>query len=123
MAKRAPRLLFTEDELDTPELQKPIKKAEKAQKKLTKAEAKIPKKKIVQKQRVYDPKENQVVTRLVFEETEKKRPSKLSHAVKASPINAVSAVSHSMVAEDLQCRRQPHRSAGEAYGDEALSGK
>ena len=100
MAKRAPRLLFTEDELDTPELQKPIKKAEKAQKKLTKAEAKIPKKKIMQKQRVYDPKENQVVTRLVFEETEKKRPSKLSHAVKASPINAVSAVSHRAMAED-----------------------
>ena len=100
MAKRAPRLLFTEDELDTPELQKPIKKAEKAQKKLTKAEAKIPKKKIAQKQRVYDPKENQVVTRLVFEETEKKRPSKLSHAVKASPINAVSAVSHRAMAED-----------------------
>ena len=100
MAKRAPRLLFTEDELDTPELQKPIEKAEKAQKKLTKAEAKIPKKKIVQKQRVYDPKENQVVTRLVFEETEKKRPSKLSHAVKASPVNAVSAVSHSVLSED-----------------------
>ena len=73
MAKRSPRLLFTEEELETPELQKPIKKAEKAQKKLTKAESKIPKKKIVQKQRVYDPKENQVVTRLVFEETEKKR--------------------------------------------------
>ncbi len=100
MAKRAPRLLFTEEELETPELQKPIKKAEKAQRKLTKAEAKIPKKKIVQKQRVYDPKENQVVTRLVFEETEKKRPSKLSHAVKASPINAVSAVSHSVLSED-----------------------
>ncbi len=100
MAKRAPRLLFTEDELETPELQKPIKKAEKAQKKLTKAEAKIPKKKIAQKQRVYDPKENQVVTRLVFEETEKKRPSRLSHAVKASPINAVSAVSHRAMAED-----------------------
>ena len=100
MAKRAPRLLFTEDELDTPELQKPIKKAKKAQRKLTKAEAKIPKKKIVQKQRVYDPKENQVVTRLVFEETEKKRPSKLSHAVKTSPVNAVSAVSHRAMAED-----------------------
>ena len=51
MAKRSPRLLFTEEELETPELQKPIKKAEKAQKKLTKAESKIPKKKIVQKQR------------------------------------------------------------------------
>ncbi len=100
MAKRAPRLLFTEDELDTPELQKPIEKAEKAQKKLAKAEAKIPKKKIVQKQRVYDPKENQVVTRLVFEETEKKRPSKLSHAVKASPVNVLSAVSHSVLSED-----------------------
>ena len=100
MAKRAPRLLFTEEELDTPELQKPIEKAEKAQKKLAKAEAKIPKKKIVQKQRVYDPKENQVVTRLVFEETEKKRPSKLSHAVKASPVNVLSAVSHSVLSED-----------------------
>ena len=73
MAKRSPRLLFTEEELETPELQKPIRKAEKAGKKLEKAESRIPKKKIVQKQRVYDPKENQVVTRLVFEETEKKR--------------------------------------------------
>ena len=100
MAKRSPRLLFTEEELETPELQKPIKKAEKAQKKLTKAESKIPKKKIVQKQRVYDPKENQVVTRLVFEETEKKRPSKITHAVAATPLNAVSAVSHRELHED-----------------------
>ena len=100
MAKRSPRLLFTEEELETPELQKPIKKAEKAQKKLTKAESKIPKKKIVQKQRVYDPKENQVVTRLVFEETEKKRPSKLTHTAAATPINAVSAVSHRKLHED-----------------------
>ena len=100
MAKRSPRLLFTEEELETPELQKPIKKAEKAQKKLTKAESKIPKKKIVQKQRVYDPKENQVVTRLVFEETEKKRPSKLTHAAAATPLNAVSATSHRELHED-----------------------
>jgi hypothetical protein len=64
MAKRSPRLLFTEEELETPELQKPVRKAEKAAKKLEKAESRIPKKKIVQKQRVYDPKENQVVTRL-----------------------------------------------------------
>ena len=100
MAKRSPRLLFTEEELETPELQKPIKKAEKAQKKLTKAESKIPKKKIVQKQRVYDPKGNQVVTRLVFEETEKKRPSKLTHAAAATPLNAVSATSHRELHED-----------------------
>ena len=44
MAKRSPRLLFTEEELEASELQKPIKKAEKAQKKLTKAESKIPQK-------------------------------------------------------------------------------
>ena len=100
MAKRAPRLLFTDEELEAPELQKPIKKAEKAQKKLTKAESKIPKKKKIQKQRVYDPKENQVVTRLVFEENEKKRPSKMSHAVRASPLNALSAASHQKMSVD-----------------------
>ena len=99
MAKRAPRLLFTEDELETPELKKPIQKAEKAQKKLEKAESKISKKKMIQKQRVYDPKENQVVTRLVFEETEKKRPSKLSHAVKAAPLNTVSVASHKAMSD------------------------
>lgn len=100
MAKRAPRLLFTDEEMETPELQKTIKKAEKAQKKLTKAESKIPQKKKIQKQRVYDPKENQVVTRLVFEETEKKRPSKMSHAVRASPLNTLSAASHRKMSED-----------------------
>lgn len=94
MAKRAPRLLFTEEEMETPELKKPIKKAQKKQAKLEKAEAKIPKKKIVQKQRVYDPKENTVVTRLVFEETEKKRPSALAHTVKETPLNAVSLAMH-----------------------------
>ena len=100
MAKRAPRLLFTDEELETPELQKSIKKVDKAQKKLTKVESKIPKKKKIQKQRVYDPKENQVVTRLVFEEAEKKRPSKMSHAVRASPLNALSAASHRKMSED-----------------------
>lgn len=100
MAKRAPRLLFTEEEMEAPELKKPIKKADKVQKKLEKAEAKIPKQKKKQKQRVYDPKENQVVTRLVFEENEKKRPSKLSHAVKTAPLNAVSAASHQRMSQD-----------------------
>lgn len=101
MAKRVPRLLFTE-EMETPELKKPIQKAEKKQKKLEKAEGKIPKKKIVQKQRVYDPKENTVVTRLVFEETEKKRPSKLSHAVKTAPLNAVSLASHKTMSDNSE---------------------
>ena len=100
MAKRAPRLLFTEEERAAPGMEKPIQKAEKAPKKLEKAEAKIPKKKTVQKQRVYDTSEKKVVTRLSFEDVEKKRPSKLSHAVRASPANAASAASHRELSEN-----------------------
>ena len=119
MAKRAPRLLFTEEELETQTLEKPIKSAEKAQKKLEKAEEKIPKKKIVQKQRVYDPKENQVVTRLVFEETEKKRPSVLSHAVKESPLDALSLTAHKVMhdnTEDSPGAELAHDVVGSAEG-------
>ena len=119
MAKRAPRLLFTEEELETQALEKPIKSAEKAQEKLEKAEGKVLKKKIVQKQRVYDPKENQVVTRLVFEETEKKRPSALSHAVKESPVNALSLTAHKVIhdnAEDSPGDELAHDVAGSAEG-------
>jgi len=119
MAKRAPRLLFTEEELETKALEKPIKSAEKAQKKLEKAEAKIPKKKIVQKQRVYDPKENQVVTRLVFEETEKKRLSALSHAMKESPLDALSLTAHKVMhdnTEDSPGAELAHDVVGSAEG-------
>lgn len=119
MAKRAPRLLFTEEEMETQELKKPIQKADKKQKKLEKAEAKVPKKKIVQKQRVYDPKENTVVTRLVFEESEKARPSMLSHAVKESPLNALSLVSHKALsdnADDSVGSEMAHEVVGSAEG-------
>ena len=44
MAKRAPRLQFTEEERASPELAPAIRKADKRIKKLEKAEAKIPKK-------------------------------------------------------------------------------
>ena len=44
MSKRSPRLQFTEEERASPELQRTIKKADKAADKLEKAEAKIPKK-------------------------------------------------------------------------------
>lgn len=100
MVKRAPKLMFTEEELETPELEKAIQKTKKAQRRLEKTESKIPKKKAIQKQRVYDPKENKVVTRFVFVENEKKRPSKMSHAVRESPLNAVSAASHMEISKD-----------------------
>ena len=79
MAKRAPRLQFTEEERASPELAPAIRKADKRIKKLEKAEAKIPKKEV--KQRVVDS-DGKITTRLSFEE--KKPPSKLSHAAKVS---------------------------------------
>ena len=79
MAKRAPRLQFTEEERASPELAPAIQKADKRIKKLEKAEAKIPKKEV--KQRVVDS-DGKITTRLSFEE--KKPPSKLSHAAKVS---------------------------------------
>ena len=79
MAKRAPRLQFTEEERASPELAPAIQKAGKQIKKLEKAEAKVPKKEV--KQRVVDS-DGKITTRLSFEE--KKPPSKLSHAAKVS---------------------------------------
>ena len=79
MAKRAPRLQFTEEERASPELAPAIQKADKKITKLEKAEAKIPKKEV--KQRVVDS-DGKITTRLSFEE--KKPPSKLSHAAKVS---------------------------------------
>lgn len=77
MAKRSPRLQFTEEERASPELEGVIRKADKKADRLEKAEAKIPQKKM--KQCVVDPKTGKVTTRLSFEE--KKPPSKLTHAV------------------------------------------
>ena len=79
MAKRSPRLQFTEEERTSPKLKKPIRKADRQMDKLEKAEAKIPKKK--RKQRVVDPDTGNVTTRLSFEE--KKPPSKLTHPLEA----------------------------------------
>ena len=76
MAKRTPRLQFTEEEWQNPELAKPIKKAEKAADKLEKAEANIPKKTVKTKERTIDPNTGKTVVRLHFEKTERnRRPS------------------------------------------------
>jgi len=75
MAKRSPRLQFTQEERASPELASAVKKADKRMDKLEKAEAKIPVKKV--KRRVVDS-EGKITTRLSFEE--KKPPSKLTHA-------------------------------------------
>ena len=65
------RLQFTEEERATPELEKYIKKSDKAADKLDEARAKIPKKKKLVKERTFDETTGKGKTRLHFEEREK----------------------------------------------------
>lgn len=75
MSKKSPRLLFTDEERQSPELKRAVKKADKAADKLEQAEARIPKKKIKKQQRFIDKKSGKVKTKIMFEEIDKKRPS------------------------------------------------
>lgn len=75
MPKKSPRLLFTDEERQSPELKRAVKKADKAADKLEQAEARIPKKKIKKKQRFIDKKSGKVKTKIMFEEIDKKKPS------------------------------------------------
>ena len=99
MAKRAPRLQFSEEELSDPVIRKAAEKADKAVDKLEKAESKIRKKKV--KECVMSP-DGKVTTRLSFEE--KKPPSKLSHAARDAP------------ADDLRRRRASADAGADAAG-------
>ena len=93
--KKEPRLQFTDEERAAPELQKPIRKAEKAAKKADKAHAKVPQKKV--KKRSIDPETGKVKTVLQLED--KKPPSKLNYAVRDAPVNFVSGQFHREMSE------------------------
>ena len=68
---RSSRLQFTEEELNTPELAKYIRKSDKAADRLDAARAAIPKEKVLVKERVFDEATGKGKTRLHFEEREK----------------------------------------------------
>lgn len=117
MPKRAPRLIFTEDELAAPKAAKAAQKACIAADRLEKAEVKIPKKTVKKQMRVVDPKSGKVTTRLYFEEVDKKRPpSKLSHAVRDAPGVAVSSTIHQKL------READDGNSGTEAADTALGG-
>ena len=98
--RQEPRLQFTKEERAAPELEKPIRKADRAADKAEKARAKIPKKKIRFEETVTDPATGKTVTHLRFEEVDKKKPpSKLSHAVRDAPGNAVLSKAHKEIRE------------------------
>lgn len=93
--KREPRLQFSNADLAEPKLEKPIKRVKKAEAKADKAQAKIPKKTVVKKERGFDPATGKVKTQLRFEEVDKKKPpSKLTHAVQDAPANFVLSQVH-----------------------------
>ena len=93
--KREPRLQFSDADLAEPKLEKPIKRVKKAEAKADKAQAKIPKKTLVKKERGFDPATGKVKTQLRFEEVDKKKPpSKLTHAVQDAPANFVLSQVH-----------------------------
>ena len=93
--KREPRLQFSDADLAEPKLEKPIKRVKKAAARADKAQAKIPKKTVVKKERGFDPATGKVKTQLRFEEVDKKKPpSKLTHAVRDAPANFVLSQVH-----------------------------
>ena len=93
--KREPRLQFSDADLAEPKLEKPIKRVKKAEAKADKAQAKIPKKTVVKKERGFDPATGKVKTQLRFEEVDKKKPpSKLTHAVQDAPANLILSQVH-----------------------------
>ena len=93
--KREPRLQFSDADLAEPKLEKPIKRVKKAEAKADKAQAKIPKKTVVKKERGFDPATGKVKTQLRFEEVDKKKPpSKLTHAVQDAPASLILSQVH-----------------------------
>lgn len=95
-----PRLQFTDAERADPDLEKPIRKAEKAADRADRADAKIKKKTVRTKERIVDPATGKVTVRLKFEEIDKKKPpSKLAHTVRDAPGNTVLAAAHREVSK------------------------
>mgnify|MGYP001156391638 CR=1 FL=1 len=97
--RKEPRLHFTDEDRADPALEKPIRKADRAAAKADRAQTKIPKKQV--RQKTVDPKTGKVTTKLVLED-KKKPPSKLSHAVRDAPGDAVLGKLHKEIRETEQ---------------------
>ena len=87
-----PRLRFTKEEREDPALEKPVRRAARADK----AQAAIPKKTV--HERVVDPDTGAVTVRLHFED-KKKPPSKLTHTLRDAPADTVLGAVHREVNE------------------------
>lgn len=92
------RLQFTEEERATPELQKAIRKSERAADRLDEARAAIPKKKVLTKERTFDEAAGKGKTRLRFEEKEKTIPGgRQQHNPLSRPMQEVGVFVHNKI--------------------------
>lgn len=92
------RLQFTEEERATPELQKAIRKSERAADRLEEARAAIPKKKVLTKERTFDEAAGKGKTRLRFEEKEKPIPGgRQQHNPLSRPVQEVGVFVHNKI--------------------------
>lgn len=92
------RLQFTEEERATPELQKAIRKSERAADRLEEARAAIPKKKVLTKERTFDEAAGKGKTRLRFEEKEKPIPGgRQQHTPLSRPVQEVGVFVHNKI--------------------------
>ena len=92
------RLQFTEEERAAPELHKHIHRAEKAADKLDAAQAVIPKKRVLRKERVFDEASGTAKTKLRFD-TVDKSPPKLKPNPLGRPLREVAVQAHGKIHE------------------------
>ena len=91
------RLQFTEEERATPELQKAIRKSERAADRLDEARAAIPKKKVLTKERTFDETTGKGKTRLHFEEKDKPPGFKEKHNPLSRPTQEAGILVHNKI--------------------------
>ena len=94
---KSSRLQFTDEELSTPELEKYIKKSDKAADRLDKAKAAIPKEKKLVKERTFDETTGKGKTRLHFEEKDKPPGFKDKHSPLSRPAQEAGILVHNKI--------------------------
>ena len=104
------RLQFTDEERAAPDLQKAIRRSERAADKLDAAKTAIPTKKVLKTERVFDETAGKGKTRLHFEEVEKKPNGHLRHNPLSRPVQELKATVHGEV------RKVEHENVGVEAG-------
>lgn len=104
------RLKFTDEEQADPDLQKYIRRSDRAADKLDAAKEAIPTKKVLKTERVFDEAAGKGKTRLRFEDMEKKPNGHLRHNPLSRPVQELKATAHGEV------RKVEHENVGVEAG-------